>query len=45
MKKFLSLPPVSFAVEAAELFLEVGASRAAARAASMASGFRASSSG
>ncbi len=30
MKKILSLPPVSFAVEAAELFLEVGASRAAA---------------
>ena len=30
MKKFLSLPPVSFAVETAELFLEVGASRSAA---------------
>lgn len=30
MKKFLSLPPVSFAVEAAGLYLRVGASRAAA---------------
>lgn len=30
MKKILSLPPVSFVVEAAELYLRVGASRAAA---------------
>ena len=30
MKKFLSLPPVSFVLEAAELYLRVGASRAAA---------------
>ena len=30
MKKFLSFPPVSFAVEAAGLYLRVGASRAAA---------------
>lgn len=30
MKKFFSLPPVSFVVDAAELYLRVGASRAAA---------------
>lgn len=30
MKKFLSFPPVSFVLEAAELYLRVGASRAAA---------------
>ena len=30
MKKFLSLPPVSFVVETAELYLRVGAARAAA---------------
>lgn len=30
MKKFFSLPPVSFALESAELFLRVGAPRAAA---------------
>ena len=30
MKKFLSLPPVSFVVETAELYLRVGVARAAA---------------
>ena len=30
MKKFLSLPPVSFGLETAELFVRVGAPRSAA---------------